>query len=325
MKTSTGKKKVTSVTKPSYVMTATEILKLGIKEIPKLIDPCFQQVGLATLCGGSDVGKSFFCLSLALAVCSDKKEFLGLSIKRRHGSAIIVCTEDTKEDLCVRLTSLTKAGTKGLENCRFILETEKLLDTLDSQLCQQPADIVVIDTFGDLFDGHINQSIDVRKFFKAYKRLAAKYKCLILFNHHVGKSKESKDTPDKSDVLGSQGIESACRMVFMLKKNLDGTRVFTVVKGNNIPDEEKNKGLILEFDLQKGFTPTGERISYRGAAQNKEPDPKLIEHVLDLYPKLKGYDNVAKTLRKEGYKIDKNKVGEIWKKFRPSIPIPREK
>ena len=75
-----------------------------------------------------------------------------------------------------------------------------------------------------------------------------KNKLLFLFCHHIGKGKENNAAPSKNDVLGSQGIESACRTVLMLKKRADSKRVLTVVKGNHLPEEVKNQGIVLEFD-----------------------------------------------------------------------------
>ena len=92
--------------RPSYILTAEDILKLDIKAVPMLFSPILQKVQVAALCGGSDSGKSYLCLNLAIAICSDDEEILGLKINKKYGSVIMVCTEDTAEDTCVRLTSL---------------------------------------------------------------------------------------------------------------------------------------------------------------------------------------------------------------------------
>ena len=318
----------TAVKKPKYVYTAEELMELNITEIPMLFSPILQTVGVASLCGGSDVGKSYLCLNLALSICTEAEDVLGLKIKRKHGSVIIVCTEDTKEDMCVRLTSMLKGKKIIKGSIRFIFEIDGLEGMLKAELSRQPADLVIIDTLGDLFTKNLNQSIDVRQFFKPYKALAQNNKCLILFNHHIGKGKENNNSPSKNDVLGSQEIESACRTVLMLSKRADSKRVLTVVKGNNIPDELKDKGKILDFDPYVGFTDTGETIEYSkmGSSNAFIEDEDLIQKVIELYPKLGAYTKVAEALRKEGYKkIDKNKVMVIWNKHNPSIPTLEKK
>ena len=313
--------------KPAYVMTAEEVLELKIKEIPMLCTPILQRVGVASLCGGSDGGKSFLCLCIAIAICTDDNEIIGLKLSKKFGSVIIVCTEDTAEDICVRLTLLL--GDKKLNGgkLRFIFESENVPRRLKEELDRQPADLVIMDTFGDLFSGNLNDSIEVRKFLRPYKDIAKDKKCLILFCHHIGKGKESNLSPNKNDVLGSQAIESACRTVLMLRKRADTKRILTVVKGNNIPEELKNKGMVLDFGPKTGFKATGDMVNFEEECNDKEEDSgkaSLEQGVADLYPKLKSYAKVADALRKAGYKIDKNKVGKLWKENRPSVPKPKE-
>ncbi len=310
--------------KPSYILTAEDILNMEVKSVPMLFAPILQKVGVAAICGGSDSGKSYLCLNLGLALCSDDEEVLGLKINKTFGNVIMVCTEDTAEDTCVRLTSLLKNREMEKENFRFIFETEHIEKKLRSELSRQEADLIIIDTFGDLFIGNLNQSIDIRQFFKPFKKLAKDFKCLILFNHHIGKGKENNNAPNKSDVLGSQGIESSCRTVLMLKKTSDTNRILTVVKGNNIPDAIKNKGMILDFDPENGFKNTGGSVNYSPDIKTGD-DNSILEFekkVTDLYQEQKSYQKVAEKLREEGHKISKNKVGDIIKKYGPSVPNP---
>ena len=52
----------------------------------------------------------------------------------------------------------------------------------------------------------------------------------------------------------------------------------------------------------------------------------LKNEVLALYPVLNSYKKVADKLKEKGFKkVDKNKVGEIWKKYRPSVTKPKKK
>ena len=307
-------------------MTAEEVLALNLKEIPMLCSPILQKVGVASLCGSSDGGKSFLCLCLAIAICCDEDEIIGLKIQKEHGSVIVVCTEDTAADICVRLSALL--GDKKLNEgkLRFIFDTENLPKRLKSELKRQPADLIIMDTFGDMFPGNLNDSIGIRKFFRPYKKIAEDNKCLLLFCHHIGKGKENNNSPSKNDVLGSQGIESACRSVLILRKRPDGKRILTVVKGNHTPDVLKNQGMILDFSSQAGFTPTGETVIFgeaeSGTGANSKPD--VDAEVVGLYAQLKSYQKVAENMRLKGHKIDKNKVGRIVKKSDPSIPKPKE-
>ncbi|MBK6384887.1 MAG: hypothetical protein IPF69_15865 [Chitinophagaceae bacterium] len=162
--------------------------------------------------------------------------------------------------------------------------------------------------------------------FKPLKELAEKHKCLFLLNHHIGKSKEGLDSPSKTDFLGSQAIESSCRGVLILKKRADGKRILTIVKGNHSSDEIKNKGIVLSFSVKKGFEVTGETVIYEGEHFPSDDILMLKNEVLALYPVLNSYKKVADKLKEKGFKkVDKNKVGEIWKKYRPSVTQPKKK
>ena len=142
--------------------------------------------------------------------------------------------------------------------------------------------------------------------------------CLFLFNHHIGKGKEHNATPSKNDGLGSQAIESACRTVLMLRKKDDGKRTLTVVKGNHIAEEYKNKGIVLTFDINTGFESTGDIITYSECNQEAQVTEDMVNEILELYPQLKSYQKVADAMRKLGFKIDKNKVGKLWKENKTS-------
>ncbi|HMJ47475.1 MAG TPA: AAA family ATPase [Ferruginibacter sp.] len=311
--------------KPQYVKTAKEILALGVTQTPMLVENLLQQKGMACLTGSSDGGKSFLGLFLASILCGDKDKIFERKINRNTGGVIVVCTEDSAEDICVRLTKFSTHHKIDEEKLGFIFETSNLPSKLKTVLEWKPADLIIMDTFGDLFPGNLNDSIAVRKFLTPYKELANDFNCLFLFNHHIGKGKEGNATPSKNDVLGSQGIESACRTVLMLRKKEDGKRILTVVKGNHISEEHKNKGIVLTFDVESGFEATGDTVKYSEHTQVSNLTKPMIEEVLILYPLLKSCKKVADAMKLKGYKkVDKNKVAKIWKEYGPSVPPPTE-
>lgn len=316
---------ITQQAKPQYVKTATEILAIGTKETPMLVENLLQKKGMASLTGSSDGGKSFLGLFLASILCGDKDKIFGRKINRNTGGVIVVCTEDSAEDICVRLTPFSVENKIDGEKLRFIFETDRLSDKLRKELERQPADLIIMDTFGDLFSGNLNDSIGVRKFFNPFKKLAEEFNCLFLFNHHIGKAKEANSAPNKNDVLGSQAIESACRTVLMLRKKEDGQRILTVVKGNHLSEKYKNKGIVLSFDVDKGFEATGDTVAYSDNTQAPALPNTIIEEVVSLYSELKSYQKVSDAMKKKGHKkIDKNKVGKILKGANPSVTPPTE-
>ena len=159
-------------TKPAYIKTADEILKLGIKKIPMLVENLLQKKGVAALTGSSDSGKSYLLLFLSQAICGEPLEFLGHAIQRKVASVLFVCTEDSAEDICVRLNSSSLTQKFEKSKLRFVFETNNLLEKIDKELSREPADLVILDTFGDLFTGNINDSIQIRQFIKPFKALS---------------------------------------------------------------------------------------------------------------------------------------------------------
>ncbi|HEY1870906.1 MAG TPA: AAA family ATPase, partial [Chitinophagaceae bacterium] len=114
------------IAKPPYVYTATEILELGITETPMLCSPILPKAGIAALCGSSDGGKSYLCLTFAMAICSESESVLGFRINKQHGSVIIVCTEDSKEDICARIRKMMGGKKLNEGKLRFIFDTENM-------------------------------------------------------------------------------------------------------------------------------------------------------------------------------------------------------
>lgn len=303
------------------VITLDQIMKMDASGEEFLLDGVLQKHGLALLAGSSDTGKSYLGIDFARAICNNDDEFIGKKLNITSGSAIVIATEDTVEDIRKRFEMMASEKTKKSGGLRFIFQPDNLVKCIQDALLKSPADLVVVDTFGDLFIKDLNSSIQVRQFLKPIKRLAMKHKCLILFIHHIGKGKENNGTPSKNDVLGSQGIESACRTVIALKKQTNGKRILTVVKANHLPDTAKNKGIVLNFDTEQGFTPEGNTIDYASGETDKHAakadDEKLIALVKDLYPVLKSSRKVAEALAEKGVTVGKTKVNDIINMYCP--------
>ena len=170
--------------------TAEQLLNRKVEQIPCLVEPIFQAVGLAALAGSSDVGKSAFLRQLAWAVATGATHFLGWQIRSKHQSAIYVSSEDDENATAFLLYSLNKTQQQRPADCsglRFVFDTHDLLKELDKRLTSAPADLVVIDAFGDLYTGDANKTNQIRQFLNDYNQLAQKHDCLILWLHHTGK------------------------------------------------------------------------------------------------------------------------------------------
>jgi KaiC/GvpD/RAD55 family RecA-like ATPase len=227
------------------------------------LKPIFPQKGTAVLAGKPDTGKSQLARQLCIQVALGEKTFLDFKLSQVHNRAIYVATEDNQE----ATTFLMSKQFKGLdrdvvENLRFIfaetMEQKEILKKLDSELKLCPADLVVVDSFGDIFLGDdANKNIAMRKTVKSFDEIAKKHNCLILFVHHINKV-AYKQSPSQEQIQGGSGLVQKVRLAIILSEGNGNERYFTVVKGNYCPKEIKENSLKLEFSEETFlFTNTG--------------------------------------------------------------------
>ncbi|WP_165768247.1 AAA family ATPase [Hymenobacter amundsenii] len=246
--------------------TLTELLARPNTSIPQLVDGLLPAQGLAMLGGPSDSGKSSILRQLALAVVLKDASFLGFPINATHHRAICVSTEDgdgaVAPLLKKQLDGRTVLPDMG-DGLRFVFDSENLVGRLDQMLAAQPADLVVVDAFGDLYEGNLNASNEVRGFLSKYQGIAVRHNCLVLFMHHTGKRTEERE-PSKHNMLGSQGLEAKMRVVFELRPDPvdQSIRHLCVLKGNYLPAEAKGQSYALAFDNNLLFHNTGMRSSF---------------------------------------------------------------
>ena len=298
-------------------VTATELLERGLVEVPKLIEPILQRVGLASLVGSSDTGKSSILRQMAIAVVTGQKDFLGFEINAIHKKAICISTEDDENSIASLLYKYNRGQRlhydkfKGL---RFVFETENLTKTLDTMLTEEPADLVIIDAFSDLYSGAMNEGNKVRSFLNEYHQLAQKHECLIVFLHHCGKRTEDQ-APSKSSVIGSQSFEAKMRVVIELRQDFFEPmyRHLCIVKGNYLPSEFKQESYVLRFDENMTFHETGRRVPFqqleRPSGNNDEAEGKY-ESLMALIGEGKSQNEAAQSLG-----ISKGQASKLKAKF----------
>lgn len=270
-----------------FEKTGAELLKSDIQEIPFLVAPIFQKVGLASIAGSSDVGKSSLLRKLAIDICLGKTNFLDFEIRSKHQSAIYVSTEDDALAVSFMLNKANQERQKPLaeyNNLRYIFETEDLLLKLDQSLIWKPADLVIIDAFTDLYGKSMNESNQVRTFLNDFNQLAQKHQCLFIFLHHTGKRTEN-EAPSKNNLLGSQAFEAKMRLVVELRNDLhdDTLKHFCIVKGNYLRAEYKKESFALRFNEFLNFKYIGERVPFHELAK---PIGSAYDEKKDLAVKL---------------------------------------
>src|SRR5690606_23638600 len=183
-------------------------------EIPMLVESLIPQIGLLALTGTSDVGKSQLLRQLAIDVARNDS-FLDFKIYPKYRKVLLICTEDDPHAIGYLMQRQSGSEPGGLENIRICFDTAGITDYLDEQLADQPADLVIVDTWGDVYVNNLNDANQVRQSLNAYRRIALKHGCAILFLHHTGKNKQNS-APSKDNILGSQGFEAKMRLVMEL-------------------------------------------------------------------------------------------------------------
>ncbi|WP_445665136.1 AAA family ATPase [Fodinibius sp. AD559] len=311
-------------------MTANELLAIANMEMPTLLDPILPKVGVASLVGSSDTGKSSFLRQLALAIVQGRDEFIGHNLECDHESAIYVSTEDEQNalgHLLAKQLDVLDVIEEGktpqsaeLDNLQFIFDTEGLLENLEKKLSNKPADCIVIDAFSDVFSGSINTSNDVRTFLQQYADLARKHQCLVIFLHHNGK-RTQYGTPHKDDILGSQGFEAKMRAILNLSldKYNDSLRNLCVVKHNYLPEEEKSKVTNLKFgqDLNFSFSGTSnlESLSKKSGPTKVDQLLKNNYPIIDrlIHAKDYTYKDAEKALNEGGVDVSRGTLAKAVK------------
>ena len=300
--------------------TARELYNLGVTEIPWLVDNIFLKSGIMVLSGSSDVGKSTLLRQLTISVGKKDETFLGWNMHVQYGNAIYVSTEDDKtaSSYALNKTLGANCSERYLDHIRYVFDTRNLLLKLDKMLTEKPADCIIIDAFGDLYGGQLNQLNNVRKFFEGYFQLVNKHGVLVLFLHHTGKRTEALP-PNKNNLIGSQGIEGKARQVIELRKdpiNAD-YRHLCIVKGNYIPESMKTHSFKLKFNDDLTFEKTEERVDFDELVITPESKQQakaaLAETIAELHD-TDGltFEQVAAKLKEEGEKIGKSTAHKIY-------------
>lgn len=274
------------------VYNAVELMAMGNLEPKYLMSPILPQKGTAVLAGKPDTGKSQFARQLCIQVASGLNKFIGFGINPIHNRAIYVATEDNLEATRYLMSKQINAlNQEPKDNLRFIfadtMEQEEILKELDLQLKEAPADLVVVDSFGDIFKGgDTNNNMAMRNTVKIFDKIAKSHNCLILFVHHINKG-AYRQAPGQEHIQGGAGLMQKVRLGIQLSEGENNTRYFTVVKGNYCPKEYKQNSIILEFSEETFlFTNTGRMIPT--AELGTQPDTGKKEE------KLNELENIAK-------------------------------
>ncbi len=296
-------------------VTGEMLLNRKIDEIPSLVYPLLPKSGVACLAGSSDTGKSAFLRQLAMTIVAGLAKFLGMKLYITHRRVYYVSTEDDEVAtayLLSRQNQDLKIPPSSLQGLRFLFDCENIVEELDKRLKVEPADLIVIDCFSDLYLGSMNESNQVRQFLNQYSQLANKYQCLIIFLHHCGKRTENF-MPSKHNLLGSQAFEAKMRLVMELRNDIADINYkhLCCVKGNYLSADYKSESIKLKFSNNLTFEETGERVPFENLVPICSNNEEKYLTVMQLKEDGLTYDEIA---QKVGYK-DKSGVAKFIQRY----------
>jgi KaiC/GvpD/RAD55 family RecA-like ATPase len=248
------------------VYNAVELLARGEVEQQYLMEPIFPQKGSAVLAGKPDTGKSQFARQLCIQIALGEKTFIDFELNPVHNKSIYVATEDNEDATRFLINKqFGGLGKQAVENLRFIfadtMNQEEIIKNLNEQLTLEPVDLVVIDSFGDIFQGNdSNNNMAMRNTVKTFDKIGKEHNCLVLFVHHINKA-AYRVAPGQEHIQGGAGLVQKVRLAIVLSEGEGNIRYFTVVKGNYCPKIYKENSLELNFSEETFlFSNTGKLI-----------------------------------------------------------------
>jgi len=170
--------------------TLAEILARPDVDDTKLIDGLVPRDCVMAIVGAPDTGKSQLARQMAAAVVSDTT-FLGLRIDARHRRSLVVVTEETEADIRFGARRQQRAAARYAPERVSILiaadlSPDEVLQAVDDELQREPADLVVVDSFGDVYPGRDqNSTAEMRAALKPWAALAKRRSVTVLFVNHL--------------------------------------------------------------------------------------------------------------------------------------------
>lgn len=274
-------------------------------EIKFLVDKLIPRGTLCALVGESDTGKSSLLRQLAVSIVYGDSDFLGFKLDDSCRNVIYVSTEDGEMATSAWLNKYfgeEVANDSRLSKLKYLYETDGIIKNLNDVVKSNCVDLIIIDSYADLFNGSMNNSNEVRSFLNAYNQIAIKYGVTVIFLHHTKKN-TSGTVPNKNSILGSQGFEAKMRSVLMLTQDEveKSLRHLCVVKNNYLADKAKSESYILKFNDHLAFENTGDRIEL-----DKIVYQDWIEDAKDMREKGLSYRVISERLKEDGYNVSKS-------------------
>lgn len=220
---------------------ASDLMKMSIPA-PQWAVQNLIPAGLSVLASPPKVGKSFFCLQLALAVATGQPF---LDHRTEKGSVLYISLEDSPYSLQKRLSYFLEDHRKIPSNLYLTTEFPQLdgqgLLLLDQWLAtHSDARLVIIDTWGKIKPNGNRQKnayeSDV-ELVSPIKKLADRYKTSIMLVHHLKKG-GGKESDWLESLSGSMGLAATVDGLLSLYRDRGAKQGILKRTGRNFEEDD---------------------------------------------------------------------------------------
>jgi len=263
-----------------------EIFKMKFPKESWLWEKMIPYGHVTVLASAADVGKSILCRQISTSLSLRKDDLFGIKLNPKSGRVLYISTEDQLPDWKDRLERFDfSEENKEMIGKKLLVCTDcsNILPELERELTANPTDLVVIDVMGDAYEEDLNNTVQVRQFYKPYKELAAKSSTAILFVHHITKVGEDKGGFSKTQILGSTSVSGGPRSVIQMvrDRNNEHLRLLKVSKGNLVSDSTKDRVLTLSLDEKLSFVLVSEKVAPQNNVPAIDPAEDAIKELIN--------------------------------------------
>ena len=189
-----------------WIIPADELANAPMSS-PWLIRNWLQQNALMMIHGASGCGKTFLVLDMCLHLSSDVTTWFGLPIKN---ASVLYLAGEGGNGLGPRIgawnTFHGKAGTRlFVSRGACDLNTKGGVDFVKKEIesIEGPPELIVVDTLHRFLQGDENRADDIKTMISSCDKLMQAFNCSVLFVHHCGLSKETRNRGRGSSAMGA--------------------------------------------------------------------------------------------------------------------------
>jgi RecA-family ATPase len=204
------------MTENNYAIRNDEYAMQPQPPIDYIVSDLITNSSLNVFYGEAGSKKTYSALSMAVAVANGK-EWLGFSTKK--APVLIIDEESGEKRLSRRINETMKgADCKGTGRLNYIslagfkLDSKEDIRTIESEIRNLGAKLVIFDALADIMDGDENSKKDVQPIMNNLRKIADNTDSSIILIHHANKG---------GGYRGSSAIKASSDLMIQISSDLD--------------------------------------------------------------------------------------------------------